>query len=83
MTGLQVELILAFLLNEPQIRPQRCFGDCLGIVVVVLLTLHEGFDVGRRDDPRLVAKTVECPTDKIRAQTGFYASDAGRQLIEA
>jgi hypothetical protein len=47
--GLQIELVLAFLLDHVQVRSQRCLGDRLGIVVVVLLPLHEGFNVDRRD----------------------------------
>src|SRR5215813_8707549 len=43
MTSLQVELVLALLLDHTQVRPQRCLGDRLGIVVIVLLPLHEGF----------------------------------------
>jgi hypothetical protein len=54
MTRLQVELILALLLDKPQVRSQRRLGDGLGIVVVVLLPLQEGLDVDRRDDPWLV-----------------------------
>ena len=41
-------------LDEAQVRSQRRLGDGLGIVVIVLLSLHERFDVDRRDDPRLV-----------------------------
>jgi hypothetical protein len=39
MTGLQVELVLALLSDRAQVRSQRRLGDCLGIVVVVLLSL--------------------------------------------
>ena len=57
VAGLQVELGLG---SSParQVRSQRRLGNCFGIVVVVLLPLHEGFDVDRRDDPRLVAKSA-------------------------
>ena len=61
VTGLQVELILALLLDEPQVRSQRRLGDRLGIVVVVLLPLHERLDVDRRDDPRLVPQARAAP----------------------
>src|SRR5580704_8890862 len=44
MTGLQVELILALLLDEAQVRPQRCLGNRLGVVVIIFLPLHERFD---------------------------------------
>jgi hypothetical protein len=42
VASLQVELILALLLDEPQVRPQRRFGNRLGIVVVVLLPFTKG-----------------------------------------
>jgi hypothetical protein len=76
------ETLSALLLDEPQVRSQRCFGDCLGIVVIVLLPLHEGFDVDRRDNPRLVPQRTQRPADKVRAQAGFHADDARRQLLE-
>jgi len=82
MTRLQVELVLGLLLDEAQVRAQRCFGDCLGIVVVVLLPLYEGLDVDRRDDPRLVPQRAQFPADEVRAQAGFHTNDARRQLLE-
>ena len=42
MTGLQIELVLALLFDHAQIWSQRCLGDRLGIVVIVLLALDEG-----------------------------------------
>ena len=82
MTGLQIELILALLLDEAQVRAQRRLGDGLGIVVVVLLSLHERLDIDRRDDPRLVAQGAQGPADKVRAQARLHADDARRQLLE-
>ena len=82
MTCLQVELILALLLDKPQIRSQRCLGDRLGIVVIVLLPLHERLDVDCRNDPRLVPQRAQHPADKMRAQASFHADDARRQLFE-
>jgi hypothetical protein len=72
MTRLQVELILALLLDDTQVRSQRRLGNCLGIVVVVLLPLQERFDVNRRDDPRLVPQRAEHPADEVRAQTVIH-----------
>src|SRR4029077_922549 len=82
MTPLQVELILALLLDDAQVRSQRRLGDGLGIVVVVLLPLQEGLDVDRRDNPRLVSQCPQRPADEMRAQTSFHADDARRQLLE-
>ena len=78
MTGLQIKLVLALFLNRAQLRPQRGLGDCLRIVVVVLLALHERSDVNRGDDPRLVAQSAEHSADKMRTQAGFHANDARR-----
>jgi hypothetical protein len=82
MTYLQVELVLALLLDHTQVRPQRCLGDRLSIVVIVLLPLHEGFGVDRRDNPRLVTKSPQRPADKMRAQAGFHANDARWQPLK-
>jgi hypothetical protein len=43
MTRLQIKLVLALLLHHTQVRPQRCFCDGLGVVVVVLLPFTKGF----------------------------------------
>jgi hypothetical protein len=59
MTGLQIELVLALLFDPAQIRSQRCLGDRLGIIVIVLLPLDEGFDIDRRDDKRLMCQRAE------------------------
>ena len=67
MTRLQVELVLALLLDEAQVRSQRRFGDGLGIVVIVLLALHERLDVNCRNDARLVSQCAQRPADEVRA----------------
>jgi len=41
MAGLKIELVLCLLAHRTQVRPQGCFSNCLGIVVIVLLPLHE------------------------------------------
>src|SRR5829696_5345552 len=56
VAGLQVELILRLLGHATQVRAQGRFRDGLGIVVVVLLPLHERLHVDGRNDPRLVGK---------------------------
>jgi hypothetical protein len=82
MTRLQVELVLALLLDHAQVWPQRCLRNRFGVVVVVLLTLHEGLGVDRRDDPRLVSQRAQHAADKVRAQTGFHPDDTARQVLE-
>src|SRR5690348_9638559 len=71
MTGLQIELVLAFLLHCTQVRPQRGLGNRLGIVVIVLLPFNERSDVDRWDDPRLMAQSAEHSADKMRAQASW------------
>jgi hypothetical protein len=41
MAGLQIELVLGLLSHRSQVRAQRRFGNRLGIIAVVLLSLHE------------------------------------------
>ena len=54
--SLQIKLILTLLPNGAQVRPQRGFGNSLSVVLIVLLPLHEGFDINRWDDARFVSK---------------------------
>jgi hypothetical protein len=58
VTSLQVQLILALLLDEPQVWSQRRFGNRLGVVVVVLLPFYEGLDVDRQDNAWLVSSIL-------------------------
>ena len=76
MAGLQVELVLGLLAHDAQVRPQGGLGDRLGVVVVVLLALHERLHVDRRNDPRLVAQLAQRPADEVRAEARFHADDA-------
>ena len=82
MASLQIELILGLLPHRSQVRSQRRLGDRLGVVVVVLLPLHERLHVDRRDDPRLVAELAQGAADEMSAEAGFHADHAGRQLAE-
>ena len=82
MARLQIELVLRLLSDSSQVGPQGCFGDGLGIVVVVLLPLHERLHIDRRDDPGLVAELAQRAADEVRAQARFHADHARRQLLE-
>jgi hypothetical protein len=82
VAGLQIELVLALLLHDAQVRSQRCFSDRLGIIVIVLLSLHERFNVDRRDDPRLMSQRAEYSADEVRAQAGFHTNNARWQLLK-
>ena len=65
MAGLEIELILRLLAHGTQVRPQGCFSNRLGIVVIVLLPLHERLHIDRRDNPRLMAQLTQGPADKV------------------
>lgn len=66
VAGLEIELVLCLLAHGTQVRPQGCFSNRLGIVVIVLLPLHERLYVDRRDDPRLLAQLTQGTADKVR-----------------
>ena len=82
MASLEIELLWRLLLYELEVRPQGCFGNGLGIIVVILLPLRERFDVDRRDDPGLKAKGAQTPADKVGTEAGFHAHNAARQRLE-
>jgi len=79
MEGLKIELILRLLTYDAQVRPQCGLCDRLGVVVVVLLSLHERLHIDRRDDPRLVTQLTQRPADKVSAEARLHANDARRQ----
>ena len=54
----------------------------LGIVVIVLLPLHERLYVDRRDDPRLMAQLTQGPADKVRAEACLHSDHTRWQLLE-
>ena len=82
MQRLQVQLILGLLADEFQVRAQRRLGDTFGIVVVVLLSLHEGLRVLSWNDPWLEIQFAQRTTDKVRAEARLHANYAARQLLE-
>src|SRR5262249_35658576 len=82
MQGLEVELGLRLLAYDAQVRPRCGLGHCLGVVVVVLLSLDERLHIDRRDDPRLVTQLTQRPADKVGAKARFHADHARRQPPE-
>jgi hypothetical protein len=62
-------LLFALYGHEPHARPLRGFANRLGIDRVVLLSLHERFYVGRRDQPYLVAKLGELASPVMSTAT--------------
>lgn len=74
--------LLALHRNEAHRRARRCFANRLGIGRIDFLTLHEGFHVGRRDEPNVMAELPNLATSEVRTATGFHRDDAGWQLTE-
>src|SRR6516225_10455508 len=68
MEGLKIELVLCLLAHGAQVRSQRRLSNSLGVIVIVLLSLHERLHIDRRDDPRLVAQLTQGPADKMCAE---------------
>lgn len=63
--------------NKARCRPARRLAYCLRIGRVVLLSLDEGFDVSRRDQPNIMP-TVAVAPPVMRAPAGFHGDDAAR-----
>jgi hypothetical protein len=53
---------------------------CLGIIVVVLLPLHEGFDVERRDDPSRLPRAADAR--RTMPETNILFFDIGGTLAD-
>lgn len=82
MAGLQVELLLAHLTHGAQVGAKGSFCDRLGVVVVVLLTLHERLHIDSWNDAWLMAELAQSTADEVRTQAGFHPDDARWQLLE-
>jgi hypothetical protein len=52
------------------------FADGLCIGGIVLLPLDERLDVGRRDQPHMMAQLTDLTRPVVRAGTGFHRDDA-------
>src|SRR5262245_39051016 len=75
VAGLQIQLLLALLPHRAQFGPQSRFCNSLGVVVVVLLALHERLHIDRRDDARLVTKLAKGTADEMGAEARLHADD--------
>ena len=82
MECLQIELILAFLGNRRQVRPQGCFCNGLSIIVVILLSLDEGLYINGWDDTRFEPEFAQGSTDKMSAQARFHADNASWKSLK-
>lgn len=65
--------------NKAHRRARRCFANCLGIGRIILLSLHEEFDIGWRNEPNFVSKLSNLATPEMRATTSLHSNDAGWQ----
>ena len=68
--------------NEAHRRPGDRFADCLRIPGVGLAPLHVRFDVGRRHQSNLVAKTDQLSRPVIARAAGFHADQTRWKLPE-
>src|SRR6201995_1239602 len=62
--------------NEAHVWPLRRFTDGLCIGGIVLLSLDEWLDVGRRDQADMMAQFSDLTRPVVRAGTGFHRDDA-------
>jgi hypothetical protein len=58
-------------LRRPKVGAQSRLYDGLGVVVVVLLPLHEGLDARSRNDARSVVRPTERAAYKVSAQASL------------
>ncbi|MBA3486521.1 MAG: transposase [Lysobacter sp.] len=56
--------------------------DRSGIVGIVLLTDHEGFDVLRRQQMHRMPHRLQQPAPVVGASAGFHANFTGRQIAQ-
>ena len=82
MECLHIELILAFLGNRRQVRPQGYFRNSLSIIVVILLSLDEGLYINGRDDTRFEPEFAQGSTDKVGVSARFHANDASWKSLK-
>src|SRR5262249_11912899 len=80
--GQQIHLLRRLDRHELHGRSLHRFRDCLGVAVVVLVSLEERLHVLRRDQTHIVTKSCNLSCDKMRAGTGFHPDQAARDVAE-
>src|SRR5258708_28481478 len=70
------------MVEKAQARSLSCLADCLAISRVILLPLHERFDVGRWDQPRCVAQLADLMSPVVRPGASLHRDNAGRLRCE-
>jgi hypothetical protein len=73
-------VILALQFDKAYHRPRRCFGNPLGVAIIVLPPLDVRADIFGRHQPNVIAVTGEHATRMIGAATGLHSDDARRKL---
>jgi len=63
-------------------RAHRRFTDCFGIGSIIFLALDERLDVGRRDQPNVMAQLADFARPEVSTATRFHRDTARRQLPE-
>ena len=79
---LQVQWILVFLGNDPQVWSHCRFCDSLRIVAIVPLPLVERLNIDCRNDPGLEAELPQHTANKMRALAGLHANNATGQAFK-
>src|SRR5512142_2612506 len=82
MESLKIEFVLRLLAHGAQVRSQCGLSNRLGVIVIVLLPLHERLHVDRRDDLRLMAQLTQGSADKVCAEACLHADHTGWQLFK-
>src|SRR6185436_10001106 len=80
---LQIELVRRLSRNELHGWPLHSFGDRFSIAEVILLPFRIGADVFCWHQPGIVAKAIEFATEMMRANAGFHADQARRQVSKS
>ena len=75
-------LLFALDRHEAHVRPRHRFADRFGISRIVLLPFDVWLDIGRRDQPYLVAEGRDLAGPVMRRRAGFHPDQARLQLAE-
>src|SRR5947207_10990553 len=82
MQRLQVQLLSGLGRHELHRRALHGFGNRVGIIEVVLLSLAIGADIFGRHQPGIVTKRCEFAAQVMGADAGFHADQARRYIGE-
>ena len=80
MQRLQIELVLGLDRHESHGRPLHGFGDRFGILVIVLIGLHEGTDELRWNQPHFMPLRDQSCAKVMSATACFHANETGGRV---